>query len=251
MNSDIFKRIEQSKSPDFGDVISKSFDLFKQFFSEGLVHNLVALGVAIPFIILVYVPFIPFYIEMLQNSGDPYYTPTVFEDYGIGIIVGWCLLVFVLSFIMQVVNMSIYGHFLKFLKKNDTGSNEAIGGYFTLLKTHFGKFLLLTLASMGIALLATLLCYLPIFYVMIPLHWLFPILIFNEKLSVGDTVKAAFKYGNKHWGIMFGLGFVASIISSLGIIACYIGIIATMSFTYVATYVTYRDSIGFDTENDE
>ena len=144
--------------------------------------------------------------------------------------------------------MSVYGHFMKFLKKEDAGSNEDIGGYFTILKEHFGKLLLLSLASMGIAILATLLCYLPIFYVMVPLHWIFPMFIFNEKLSVSDTIKAAFKFGNKNWGIFFGLGFVCIILASLGAIACYIGMIATMFFTYIATYVTYRDTIGFDEE---
>lgn len=246
MPSDIFERIENSKPIDFGDIISKSFDLFKRVFSQGIVHSLIVIGVSIPLFLLVYIPLAPLYIEMIQSGGDPYNAERVFEDYGIGIIAIWYVLVFAVSFIMQIVNMSIYGHFYKLLKKEDLGTNENIGGYFDIMKNHFIKLLLLTLATFGIALLAALLCYLPIFYVIIPLHWVFPIFVFNEKLTVNEILKAAFKFGNKNWGVLFGLGFVCHLISSLGMFACYIGIIATISFVYVATYVTYRDSIGFE-----
>ncbi|MCH9660393.1 MAG: hypothetical protein K0U54_05725 [Bacteroidetes bacterium] len=246
MNTSIFKRIENAKSPDFGDVISNSFDLYKKYFSQGLTHSLIALAVAIPFILIVYIPLIPFYMDMLQNAGDPYYQPNILEDYSIGMIVAWYVLIFVGSFLMQMVNMSVFGHFMKFLRKEETGSGEDIGGYFTILKNNFSKLLLLSLAIMGIAVVSAMLCYLPLFYAMVPLHWIFPIFIFNEKLGVGDTIKAAFKYGNKNWGILLGIGIVAGIMGSLGAIACYIGIIATMFFTHVATFVTYRDSIGFE-----
>jgi len=250
MQPKIFERIENSKSIDFGNVISKSFELYKKVFSQGIIHSLVALGVAIPLLLIVYVPLAPIYIEMLQTGGDPYYAERAFEDYGVIMIVIWYFFVFIMSFILQIVNMSIFGHFYKLLKKEDLGTNEDIGGYFDLLKNHFGKLLLLTLATFGIALLAALLCYLPIFYVIVPLHWLFPIFVFNEKLTVRQIINAAFKFGNKNWGILFGLGFVCHIISSLGAFACYVGLIATLFFSYVATYITYRDSIGFE-ETDE
>ena len=246
MEHPIFEKIQKSPQPDFGDILSKSFELYKKTFSQGLTHTLISLVVIIPFVLIVYIPLIPMYVEMLQNAGDPYYQPTFMEDYTPVMMVGWVIIVFILSFIMQMVNMSIYGHYFKELKRADYGTNEDIGGYFTILKTHFNKLLLLSLATMGIAILAALLCYLPIFYVMVPLHWIFPIFIFNDKLSVSDTIKAAFKFGNKNWLLFAGLGIVVSIIASLGAIACYIGMIATLFFTYIATYVTYRDTIGFD-----
>ncbi len=246
MKTDLFERIENSRSVDFGNVLSRSFELYQKFFNQGLTHSLVALLVVIPFIIIIYLPIIPIYVEILANAGDPYYTPTFIEQYSVGIIIFWYLMIFALSFLMQLVFMSVYGRFMKFMKNEDTGGNEDIGGYFTILKNHFGKLLLLTLASMGIALLAALLCYLPLFYAIVPLHWIFPMFIFNEDLSVADIIKAAFKFANKNWLIFFALGFVVSILASLGMIVCYIGLILTTFFTYIATYVTYRDSIGFD-----
>lgn len=246
MQNDIFQKIENAKTPDFSDILSQSFDLFKKYFKEGIIHGLISIAVALPLLLLVYIPIIPVYIEALQNAGDPYYTPSFVNEFGFIYMIVWFILVFVLSFAVQLVNMSVFGKFLKFLKKEDLGINEDEGGYFTILQAHWKKMLVLTLASMGIAVGAALLCYLPIFYVIVPLHWLFPIFIFNDKLSVSEIIKAAFKIGNKYWLHFVGIGIVVSLVTSVGMIACYIGIIATMPFTYVATYVGYKEVIGFD-----
>lgn len=246
MEHPIFKKIENSKPADFGDIFSKSFEMYKENFSEGLMHALISIAVSIPLMLIVYIPLFPMYMEMMQNVGDPYYTPSVLEDYSIAIIIGWYILVFILSFVMQVINMSIYGRFFMVLKKKDFGGHEDVGGYFDIIKQHFGKLILLSLATMGIALLATMLCYVPILYAIVPMHWIFPMFIFNQELSVSDTVKAAFKFANKNWLMFFLLGFVCIIVSALGYVICGIGIILTYFFFYIATYVTYRDCIGFD-----
>lgn len=246
MEHPIFERIQKSPQPDFGDVISKSFELYQKTFTQGLTHSLVMLAVAIPVLLIVIIPIIPFYVEMFQHLGDPYYRPSILDDISISMIIGWYVLVFLLSFLTSFVSVSVYGHYFKLLKKVDLGTNEDIGGYFTILKSHFSKILLLSLASGGIAILAAVLCYLPVFYVIVPLHWVFPIFIFNDKLSVGETIRAAFKFANKNWLVFAGIGFVVSMMASLGAIVCYIGMIATMFYTYVATYVTYRDTIGFE-----
>lgn len=245
----LLRKIENSKPVNFGDIISNSFELYKTHFSQGLIHALIIVALAIPMMLIVYVPLMPIYMDMIENAGNPSYQPAVMEGLSVGMIILWYVLIFALSFVMQIVNMSVFGHFYRYLKKEDLKTTEDIGSYFTLFKTHFNKLLLVTLATMGIAMLATLLCYIPLLYAMIPLHWIFPMFIFNKELSVSEIVKAAFKYANKNWLIFLALGFVCSIIASLGIIACYIGLLATMFFTHIATYVTYRDTIGFDEES--
>ena len=132
------------------------------------------------------------YIEMLQNAGDPYYTPSAFDDYSACFIIGWVILVFIMSFVLQVVSMSITVHFYKVTKNTDMGTNDATGGYFDLLKNNFGKLMMLSLATFGIAILAVLACYLPIFYVMVPLQLVVPILAFNEKLGCVRYYKSSF-----------------------------------------------------------
>lgn len=246
MEHQIFKKIEQSSQPDFSDIISKSFDMYKTVIKEGIMHMLVVIAISLPFALLVYIPILPAYIDMITHAGDPYYQPSFFEDMAPAMIVVWVLAIFVLSFIMQVLNISILGHFLKFLKNKDLGTNDDIGGYFTIAKTHFGKLVILSLATLGISLLAIAACYLPIFYVTVPLTLITPIFIFNPEMSVGDLVKASFKLGNKYWLVFFGLFLISGMMASLGMIACYIGLVATAFFTYIVTYYAYKDTIGFD-----
>ncbi len=116
MTQDIFKRIENSKKPEFSDVLSKSFDLYKKYFKQGLMHSLVAFAVMIPLMLVVYIPIIPLYAEIIQNSGNTTYQPSIFENYSATAIVGFYLLIFIASFFMQAVNMSVYGHFFRLLK---------------------------------------------------------------------------------------------------------------------------------------
>ena len=250
MKMDIFQRIENAARPDFGDIFSKSFDLFQKLFKEAVMHGLVSLLVLVPFFIVVYVPILPMYIEMIQNAGDPYYTPSAFDDYSFAYMIGWIILVFILSFVLQVVTLSITAHFYKVTKNVDMGTNDETGGYFDLLKNNFGKLLMLSLATFGIAVVAALACYLPIFYVMVPLQLVVPILAFNKKLSVSEIIKAAFKLGNKYWLIAFGLILLSSLIAQVGIILCGIGIVFTAYFVHVIVYFFYKDSVGFDEPGD-
>jgi len=246
----LFEKIENSKPPEFSNILSKSFELYKKVLSKGVIHVLISLLIVIPFLIILYAPLLPAYIDMIQNAGDPYYRPSFFEDYSIVMIIVWILGVFVLSFVMQVFNISIFGHFLKILKNEDLGIQEETGGYFAIAKVHFGKIILLSLANMGIVFLAMLACYFPVFYVMVPLQLTIPIFIFNQDLGVRDIIKVAFKLGNKYWLLIFGLIFVSGIISALGMIACYIGLIATLFFSYIVTSYIYKDTIGFEKEDE-
>ncbi len=251
MNSNIFQRIESSTKPDFGDILSKSFDLFQKLFMEAVKHGLVSLLVVVPFILIIYVPLMPMYIELLMNAGDPYYHPTGLEEYSIAIIIVWVIAVLIISFILQVVILSINAHFYKVCKNIDLEIDEPAGGYFDLLKNNFGKLLVLSLATFGIAIVATLLCYLPIFYVMVPLQLFLPILAFNDKLSVSEIIKAAFKLGNKYWLIIFGLVILSSIVAQLGIILCGIGLVVTAYFVHIVMYYLYKDTLGFDERSEE
>ena len=117
------------------------------------------------------------------------------------------------------------------------------------LKGNFGKLLALTLMTFGIAMLAALLCYLPLFYALVPLNLLLPIYAFNPDMSASDIVRAGFKLGNRFWLTAFGLIIVGSIIASLGAIICGIGIIATSFFSQIVLYYFYKDTVGFEDDS--
>lgn len=243
MEPDIFQRIESANKPDFGDVLSKSFELFKKVWVEGMLHLLVTMGAVLPFALLIYVPVIGMAIEADGRSG---FNP--FQEYAPVVIVGYGLVVFLFAFMANAVSMGIMAHFYRVCQRADTGSPAEVGGYFVFLQRHFVKLLVLTLASFGIALLAALLCYLPIFYVMVPLQLAVVIFAFNPELSVSEIIKASFKLGNRFWLIGFGLIIVAGLIAQLGVILCGVGVFATAYFAYIPLYYFYKNTIGFEQE---
>lgn len=244
MEKGIFKKIELAPKPDFGDIFSKSFELFKKVWVEGMIHALISMVCVIPVILLVYAPFIPAFIETISTSGRGYYEPVL--DYPVALIVLYGILVVLLTLFIQVVVSGINLHFYRVLRKEDTGYHSAVGGYFIYLKHHLKKLVLLNLAIFGISLGAALLCYLPIFYVLVPLQLIIPIFAFNTHLTAADTIRAGFKLGNRFWLTIFGLIIISSIIAQAGILLCLVGVVITAYFVHIPMYYVYKDTIGFD-----
>lgn len=119
MNQDpIFQKIDHATPVDFGGILSKSFELFKKVWVEALLHALVSIAIFIPFLIIIYAPLLPFYAEMIQTIGNPNYNPdNLLEGYGIEMIIGWAVLVFIIAFLIQPLAYSITGHFMQHCKK--------------------------------------------------------------------------------------------------------------------------------------
>lgn len=245
MQASLNERIENSGDIDFGEILSKSFELFKKTWVDALLHALITFLVIIPVILIVYIPMFGFG-GMLANMGDSINRPFVMESAAGLMFFLWIGMIFFISILIQPFILSIVGNFLKVCKNKDMNRQTRADGYFVLLKKHFGKMFLLSLATMGIVILAVLLCYFPVFYVMVPLQLFLPILVFNEEMSVSEIIKASFKLGNKYWLMLFGLIIVSSLLSSLGILLCGIGIIVTSYYQYIVLYYFYKDSVGFD-----
>jgi hypothetical protein len=151
---------------------------------------------------------------------------------------------------MQGVSIAIKAHFFQVCKNEDMGSPKESGSYFTFLKgTNFSKVFMLSLATFGISLAALLLCYLPIFYVMVPLQLIIVIFAFNHELSVSDIITVSFKLGNKFWLLLFGLIIISSLIAQLGVILCFVGLFFTAYFVHIPIYYFYKDTIGFNDDS--
>jgi hypothetical protein len=243
MEHPIFQRIANAPRPDFGEILSKSFELFKKVWVQGLVHILLTFVVTIPLIILVYAPLVPGIIESETSCGGEF---NPFEMYPPGTIILYVLFFFLLLMVIQVIAYAINAHFFLVLKQEDMGTPLETGGYFVFLKQHFGKLFVLSLAALGIAILATLLCYLPLIYVSVPLQLLAVIFAFNPNMSVLDIIKASFKLGHRYWLIIFGLIVVMGLIAQLGVLLCFVGVFVTASLVYLPIYYAYKDTVGFD-----
>ncbi|MBV1924312.1 MAG: hypothetical protein KUG68_09835 [Flavobacteriaceae bacterium] len=250
MKKDIFQRIDEAGNPDFSDVLSKSFELFKKVWEQGFYHVLITMALVLPFVFLVYVPLI-YIMSVTGGFEDPAYYDNNLEISYLLIAV-YALVVFVMIFIIQALSFGLIAHFFRVCKKEDTGLPIDTGSYFVFLKgENLKKVFLLSLATFIISLVAMALCYLPIIYVLVPLNLFVVIFAFNEKLSVSDIIKASFKLGNKYWLIVFGLLIIASIIAQVGVLLCFIGMFFTAYFVHIPVYYFYKDSVGFEDELEE
>ena len=103
------------------------------------------------------------------------------------------------------------------------------------------------MTTFGIGVLATLLCFFPIIYVMVPLALINVIYAFHPDLTASEIIKVGFALGNKKWVITFGLMIITGILAQIvGMIMCFVGIFATASFVYLPLYFVYKESIGFN-----
>jgi hypothetical protein len=246
MKTDLIQKIESSSKPDFSDILTKSFNLFKKVWESALYHTLILMAIVIPFIIVVYAPLIILIGRQGSYNSYRYYDP---YEPSVMMIVIYAIVVFALVFVVQSISLGIIAHFFRALKRADLDTNEDIGGYFVYLKgDNLSKVFLISIATFLISLAAILLCYLPIFYVLVPIQIIQVIFAFNEKLSVSELIKASFILGHKYWLIAFGLIILSSFIAQLGVLLCVVGVIFTAFFVHLPMYYFYKDTIGFDEE---
>jgi hypothetical protein len=251
MEHSIFQRIENANKLDFGDILSKSIELFKKVWEQALYHCLITIAVTIPIVIAIYIPYIIFIFSMTGHRrfnfshGYEFYDQPEITSY-LPLLILYVFVAFVLLIIVQALSYGIIAHFFKVLKKVDTGSSEDIGGYFDLIQKNFNKLFILSVTTFGIGFIAVLACYFPIFYVMVPLKIMVVIYAFHPEMSVSDIVKASFKLGNKFWLIIFGLIIISSLLAQLGILFCFVGLLFTAFFVHIPIYYVYKDAIGID-----
>lgn len=250
MNQELLQKIERAKSPDFGNLLSKSFDLFKKIWMDSFLHLLVTFLAVIPVILVIYLPFIPAFIRATENNDFTNLEPNL--NFSFITLIGLGIAYFIVIVAAQMVTIAITAHFFKVCRIKDFSSNEDDGGYFAYLKGgNFKKVMLLSLATFGIAIAALLLCILPIYYVMVPLQLLVVIFAFNDQLSVSDIISLSFKLGNKFWLLLFGLIIVSGLIAQIGIFLCFIGLFFTAYFTHIPIYYFYKETIGFNGDTEE
>lgn len=249
--SEIQQRIQNAKDLDFGTIFNNSIDLFKKVWVQGLVTLLLNFVLAIPILMIFYIPMVVMGIsDAYANSYDPY------DPYAQPDVSPMMLLVMGILYLFMIVAMSTIGFglkaaFYRICKMRDLEQMGKEDYFYFFKKPYLAKTLKLALAFTGISLLATLLCVVPLIYAIVPLTFIVVIYAFNPDMSISEIIKLAFELGNKKWLISFGLMFVSGVLAGLvGLIMCGVGIYITASFSYLPPYFIYKDVIGFDEENE-
>jgi hypothetical protein len=200
----------------------------------------------LPFLLILYIPMIFLGITnpvSLKDSLD-------FDGLS-GIVVVASVLLFVMFFIgMGAVSLGMKAAFYIIVRDKDLGLNLADDYFFFLKKQYLKKTIGLSLAILGIFLLAYMLFVLPIFYVIVPVYFMVIIYALNPDMPNSEILKAGFQLGNKKWFLSFGLLFVAGILSGVvGFLLCFIGVYVTQQFIDLPCYHVYKEVIGVSESN--
>ena len=255
--SEIQSRIQNAKLLDFGIIFNDSVELFKKVWVQGLVTVLLRMVLMIPVAMVVYIPLFFFGLFDLAPSSyggydsygyyDSYYEPEVSPIFFLIMIP---LYLFFLGAI-SAISFGLQAAFYRISKMKDLNEIGREDYFYFFKQPYLGKTIKLGLVFIAIAFVAALLCILPIFYVLVPLYYMFVVYAFNPDKSINEIINLSFALGNKKWGISFALllvcGFLASIV---GFLMCVIGTYVTQSFAYLPFYLIYKDVVGFESEDD-
>lgn len=242
---DLQSKVQNAPELQFGVIFDRCIELFKKVWVQGLVVLLLTMLLSVPFFLIIYVPLLAFgFVDAME--------PNVYSDMAPLAVVMFGILYLVVITAVSTVAFGLKAAFYRICKQKDLG---IMGGedYFYFFKgPYLMKTLKLALATVGISIIATLLCVLPIIYVSVPIYLMVVIYAFNPDLSVSEIVKLSFDLGNKKWLITFGLAIVTSLLAGIvGFLMCFIGIYITASFGYLCHYFIYKDVIGFDKSGED
>lgn len=243
--TEIQERINRNIPLDFGTIFNNSIDLYKKSIVHGLVMQLLIFVLTLPFIFLIYLPFV---VALWADPNNSTIDPDAYEN-----VLSSFSLIFVVFFfigivVIAIVNFLIHAGFFRILREIDEGNEMKMGELFHYFKgPYIGKSALLVLAIIGISILAMMLLVLPIIYAVVPLTFITFVFAYNPELSTGEIIKASFNIGTKKWLISFGLYLVCSLLAGIvGLLLCGIGTIITAPFAYHPIYFIYKKTVGFN-----
>ncbi len=247
--TEIQRRIQNAKTLDFGTLFNQSIELFKKTWVQGLVTLLLNVVLAIPLIMVIYIPLIFMGLADAYSSSYDTYDPYAQPEFNpIALVVMFILYLFAI-FAMSTIGLGLKSAFYRICKLKDLEQMGREDYFYFFKKQYLGKTIKLSLAYVGINLAGVLLCVVPLIYAIVPLSYVFVVYAFNPDKSVSEIVKLSFEIGNKKWFITFGLvivsGFLAAIV---GMLMCGIGIYVTASFAFLPMYFVYKEIVGFDDE---
>lgn len=238
--SEIQSKIEHAPELDFGQILNESIELFKKVWLQGLLMTLITMACSIPFMAIVYVPMLFLGIADATDSGNfDSLEPVATAILGVAYVVAIVL--------MAIVAFGLQSSFFRIIATKDFNLADKEDYFFFLKIPYLEKTIKLAILSIFIAIIAMLLCVLPLFYAMVPLSLIYAVYALNPNLSVSEITKTSFELGNKKWLITFGLIIVAGMLAQLvGFMLCCIGLLVTTSFTQLPIYIIYKKVIGFE-----
>ncbi len=181
---EIQQRIQNAKDLDFGTVFNQSIELFKKVWVQGLVTLLLNLVMAIPVMMVVYIPLIFMgFFEAYSSSYDSY-DPYAQPEFSPVMIFALVIVYIFLIVAMSTIGFGLKAAFYRICKLKDLDQMGIEDYFYFFKKLYLAKTIKLGLAFLGISIVASLLCFFPLIYVIVPLSFMVIVYEFNPELSV-------------------------------------------------------------------
>lgn len=231
---------------DFGNVLSECIELFKQYWTQGLLTIIIICILTIPIALISQL-----IIGLFGVISPPGFQFGDFDFNDLSSFYGVnALYNLPFSIISTFIQIAVLGGFYRIIKVRNIEKGTSDDYFYFFKKEYLSKILMLVLVHSEISLLAQMLCFIPYIYAIVPLMYFAVIFAFNSEKSVEEIFKASFLLGNKKWLLTFGSLLICVIIGMLGLIAFLIGILFIISIVYLPCYVIYRDVVGFDDDSE-
>lgn len=262
MNSyeNLLDKINNVKQLEFGDILSRSFELFKKTWLQGFLLMIILCVVMIPLFVAIYIPMYTSLVEQIQdgnyNANDTGNLLSMQNDNFRYKVIG-------ITFVISLLSTALVAAFYKIIEKLDFDEEFNFPDFFIFFRAkYFDRIFAIASFSLLIALLnfafekflpagtATLLN-LVLNIILSVYTTLFVVFFaFNPNLKAGEIFSLSFNLGSKKWFLIFGLALITGIIGLLGAVACGFGVLFTISIIYLPAYLIYKDVVGFSKTTD-
>lgn len=136
----------------------------------------------------------------------------------------------------------LYNYYLKLIRGQAAYLGDAFAGFGSV----FGSLLLAHVVSAILVMLGFFCCILPGIYLGVAWKFTLPLVI-DKRMGFWEAMKLSRKVVTRQWWILFALFIVAGLISALGVIACCVGMFATVPIGMAAILYAYEDVLGTQT----
>lgn len=246
---EIQEKINKNTPVDFGTVFGSAFDLFQKVWLQGFLLQLLGILVQYGTSMILYIPLmaLSFVVDDQALASEDITTESII------IFVLFLVLYLAIIIVIATFSFGLQAAFYRIVRVKERNKRTELGVNFGMFfkKKHIKKVFVLSMAQIGIVILAVMLCVIPVFYVIVPLQFVIIIFAFHPDLTVNEVYKVAFKLGNAKWGVTFGLILISGFLALFaGFLACFIGIYFTISFVYLPGYLVYKEVVGFYEDDD-
>jgi hypothetical protein len=136
----------------------------------------------------------------------------------------------------------LYNYYLKLMRGQPADLGDAFAGF----GSAFIPLLLAHVVSAVLTGFGFLCCILPGIYLGVAWKFTLPLVI-DKRMGFWEAMELSRKTVTGQWWILFALFLVAGLISALGVIACCVGVFATIPIGIAARLYAYEDLLGSQT----